>query len=168
VPTEEALQCLVRYAPVVEIGAGTGYWARCLRERGADVLAYDEMGEEWRTWFRPTVLEGVEELMVRPDPERTEPLLWTEVVKGGPEVLRLHADRTLLLCWPGPWSAFDETALRAHSGDHVAFVGDSDSGSGRFSRLLRRSWIAVDEAPVARWPTAEDGLVVYRRKRPPV
>jgi hypothetical protein len=148
----------------VEIGAGTGYWARCLRERGVDVVAYDEMGEEWRTWFRPTLLEGVEELTVRPDPERAEPLLWTEVVKAGPEVLRRHADRTLLLCWPGPWSAFDEAALRAHPGDLAAFVGDADSGSAGLSGLLRRCWVPVDEAPVARWPSAEDQLVVYRRE----
>jgi hypothetical protein len=39
VPGNYALDCLARYGPLVEIGAGTGYWARCLRERGVDIVA---------------------------------------------------------------------------------------------------------------------------------
>ena len=41
VPGEEALTCIARHAPIVEIGAGSGYWARCLRERGVDVVVAD-------------------------------------------------------------------------------------------------------------------------------
>src|SRR5215472_4901166 len=173
VPTEDTLECLARYAPLVEVGAGTGYWARCLRERGVDVEAYDEMGDEWRTWFRPSRLEEVEtgagrsELVARPDPDRSEPFLWTEVAAGGPEALGRHAGRTLLLCWPGPWNAFDQAALLAHQGDHVALVSDASGGSTSpgLGPLLRREWTRVDEAPVARWPATADGLVVWRRKR---
>jgi len=173
VPTEDALGCLARYAPLVEVGAGTGYWARCLRERGVDVLAHDRMGEEWRTWFRPSLLEEVEsrdaagerELLARPDPERLDPFLWTEVATGGPEAAGRHAGRTLLLCWPGPWNAFDEAALRAHRGDHVALVGDPSGGSGSrgLRGLLGREWTPVEEAAVARWPGTADSLVVWRR-----
>jgi hypothetical protein len=36
--------------------------------------------------------------VARPHPQRAEPLLWTEVLQAGPEVLRRHAERTLLLC----------------------------------------------------------------------
>jgi hypothetical protein len=43
-----ALAAIARYAPIVEMGAGTGYWARCLRERGIDAVAYDELGEQWQ------------------------------------------------------------------------------------------------------------------------
>ena len=32
---------LIRYAPILELGAGTGHWAALLRARGVDVLAYD-------------------------------------------------------------------------------------------------------------------------------
>jgi hypothetical protein len=103
VPGNYALDCLARYEPLVEIGAGTGYWARCLRERGADIVAYDIMGDAWRSWFRPAiVLEirrgGTRAIVARPHPQRAEPLLWTEVLQAGPEVLRRHAERTLLLC----------------------------------------------------------------------
>src|SRR5207245_918588 len=44
--------------------------------------------------------------------------------KAVPEVLLHHAERTLLLCWPDPWSGFDEASLLAYPGEHVAVVGE--------------------------------------------
>jgi hypothetical protein len=43
VPTEEALAAIAAVSPrgVVEIGAGSGYWAALLRDRGVRVEAYD-------------------------------------------------------------------------------------------------------------------------------
>eukprot|EP00897_Mesotaenium_endlicherianum_P009382 jgi/Mesen1/8472/ME000478S07970 len=43
VPTGEAIDAIVKSAPggVLEIGAGTGYWAHLLRQRGVQVAAYD-------------------------------------------------------------------------------------------------------------------------------
>ena len=168
IPGEEALACLARHAPIVEMGAGLGYWARCLRERGVDVVAYDAMGEQWRAWFRPTVLERTAEgLVARLDPLRSEPVSWTDVLVGGPEVLACHADRTLLLCWPDLWSAFDEASLRVYGGERVACVGEPGergTGSQGFRRLLRRAWRPVDDAPVPRWPGCDDHLVVYERR----
>lgn len=114
------------------------------------MIAYDELGDQWRAWFHPTVP-------------------WTEVLRGGPEVLARHADRTLLLCWPDLWSGFDEASLRACAGDRVAFVGepgDSGTGSEGFRRLLRRDWRPFDDAPVPQWEGANDHLVVYRRRVP--
>lgn len=153
VPGAEALECLARYAPIVEMGAGIGYWARCLRERGVDVVAYDEMGDSWRAWFRKA-------------PERGEPVLWTEVRQGRPEVLAQHADRTLLLCWPDPWSGFDARSLLAYRGKRLALVGEpSEAGPGSeaFRELLARDWRPIDQAPVPRWHRSDDHLVVYGR-----
>jgi hypothetical protein len=174
VPDERALACLARYAPIVEIGAGTGYWARCLRERGVDVVAYDELGEQWQAWFRPSVLQnmeiryGVRALVTQPDPTRSDPVRWTELLKGGPEVLVEHADRTLLLCWPDPWSGFEEAALRAHLGKYVVFVGDPGNGgegNAGFRTLLDRAWRRIDEAQVPRWYNSLDRLLVYQRRK---
>lgn len=41
VPNERALQVIAYYSPVVEVGAGTGYWAGLLRKRGVEVIAVD-------------------------------------------------------------------------------------------------------------------------------
>lgn len=40
-PTRAALDALAALGPLVEVGAGTGYWAAALRSRGVEVHAYD-------------------------------------------------------------------------------------------------------------------------------
>lgn len=40
-PNAAAVAALAACSPLVEVGAGLGYWARCLRATGADVLALD-------------------------------------------------------------------------------------------------------------------------------
>jgi hypothetical protein len=152
VPGEEALACIARHAPIVEMGAGNGYWARCLRERGVDVVAYDEMGDQWRAYFRR--------------PGGTGPELWTEVLRGGPERLAGHADRALLLCWPDPWSGMDEASLRAYPGGRVLYVGEPGGGgpgTAGFRRLLALRWRLVERVPVPRWARCRDRLTVYVR-----
>ena len=172
VPGNYALDCLARYEPLVEIGAGTGYWARCLRERGVDIVAYDVMGDSWRSWFRPSIVAeirrgGTRAIVARPHPKRAEPVLWTDVLQGGPEVLRRHAERTLVLCWPDPWSGFDEAALLAYPGEHVAVVGEPGEegpGSEGFQARLRRSWSRIEAVPVPRWHSSKDRLFIYARR----
>src|SRR5260370_8725271 len=41
VPNARALEVLAAHAPLLECGAGMGYWSALLRARGVDVLAYD-------------------------------------------------------------------------------------------------------------------------------
>lgn len=41
VPSAEALAALAKHGPLVEWGAGTGYWAAMLQRAGADVVALD-------------------------------------------------------------------------------------------------------------------------------
>lgn len=78
VPTEEAVRVIASHGPVVEIGAGTGYWASLLRQVGTDVVAYDRSPHD-NHWC-----VGTHSL----------------VEVGGPEKASEHPDRTLFLCWP--------------------------------------------------------------------
>src|SRR3954471_21819338 len=41
IPSNEVLAALRALGPLVEVGAGAGYWARLLRDLGADVVATD-------------------------------------------------------------------------------------------------------------------------------
>jgi len=67
IPNEKALMAISEFAPIIEMGAGAGYWARLLRDRGVEIEAYDcDVGEN-------TQAAGV---MSPP---------WTVVNQGGPE-----------------------------------------------------------------------------------
>jgi hypothetical protein len=121
---------------VVEVGCGTAYWACLLRERGVDVVAYDA-----RPPARPSAERG--------DGENAffGAAFADDVERGGPEVLRSHADRALFLCWPvrpeeaahgdeardEPW---DAACLDHWHGDTLIHVGEwtsrkSASGDAR-------------------------------------
>src|SRR5260370_14176020 len=76
VQTDAALATLARYAPIVELGAGTGYWTFLLRRRGVDCVAYDLAPPDRisnRNHFRP--------------------LTWTRVEHGDVDTLAAHSDR---------------------------------------------------------------------------
>ena len=75
--------------PLVEVGCGCGYWARLLRERGVDVVAFDHK--------------------LPPEDER-----WTELKQGGPEVLAApeYGARALVLCYPDDFEDSEESMVR--------------------------------------------------------
>lgn len=152
VPGDEALSALGRYGPLVESGAGMGYWAAHLQSRGVDVVAYDvdPPGSGAANEFHPT-----------------DHPPWTTVHRAtGPTAVRRHPDRTLFLCWPPlEHDAAGYGAVRAYRGETLLYVGDPGGGTGtvRLHRELARNWTVVDEVPLPRWPRLVDRLTVYRR-----
>lgn len=152
VPNEEALSAISAHGPVVEMGAGAGYWARCLRERGVDVLAYDRCGEDWRRWFPEVARRGH---------------MWTTVVESDVHVLRAISDRSLLLVWPNCNSSFATRALAAYAGNVVIYVGEGEGGctaDDRFHRLVGRFWEQIEEVAIPQWYGIHDWLSIYRRR----
>jgi hypothetical protein len=152
IPTEAALLVLARFAPIVELGAGTGYWAHLLRRRGVDCLAFDAAPPD----------QG-------PNPHRFKALTWTAVLQGGLEVLRDHADRALLLCWPPYRDPFAARALTAYAGARFLYIGEPAGGhtaDDAFFAQLERDWLSMQEVALPNWPGTADRLVVYRRRIP--
>jgi hypothetical protein len=151
IPSSSALDAIVRHGPLVEGGAGRGYWAALLRARGADIVASDATGPGRASAFH-----------------RAGGGTWTEVgVATTVDAVRRHRDRTLFLCWPphdDDSGSFG--ALGAYRGDILVYVGggrDGASGTLRFHRELAANWSAIEIVGVPRWPGIGDRLVVYRR-----
>lgn len=148
IPTEAALGLVGDHGPLVEVGAGTGYWAALLRDRGIDV--------------RPTDADPAGSTYHRDG--RT----WTEVRRSSAvDAVRAWPDRTLLICWPPP---DDDTAgyaaVRAYTGDTVLYVGggaDGPTGTARLHRELDLNWTVTDELALPSWPGIPDRLTVWRR-----
>lgn len=152
IPTDEALDALAQYAPLLDAGAGTGYWAALLRSRGVDVVAYDLVppGSGARNEFHPGARGP-----------------WTEVREGSAvDAVRRHRGRTLMLGWP-PYDddAASYAPLRAYDGDVVVYVGEAGGGSGsvRFHRELELNWTVAAEIDLPHWPRLHDRVRVYRR-----
>lgn len=155
VPTGEALDAIVEHAGggVVEIGAGSGYWAHLLAGRGLDVVAYDV--QPWPN----------------PDPERVKwtdgrtpwhTVSWYPVELGDHRAVIEHPERTLLMVWPSQaeWPA---EAVEHYEGSTVVLVGEwrgGQTGSGRLFDLLDEMEL-VDEVALPCWYGCKDRLRVF-------
>ena len=121
VPSEEALAAILAVRlPVIEVGAGTGYWAAALQDRGAEVVAYDVApapprggGRGSRAAAAPAGNEYHAEIPA-----------FTEVLQGGTESAGRHPDHALFLCYPPPKCDMAERCLRAYPGPVVLHVGE--------------------------------------------
>lgn len=150
VPNDAALAAIQAYNPVVEIGAGTGYWAALLQARGVSVVAYD---------LYPPAGDN--------NTFHTSRTTWTHVEKGGPEKAADHPDRALLLCWPPYNSPMAMECLNHYAGETVLYVGEwggctADDG---FHSQLERDFDVVKTVRIPCWPGIHDTLTVHKRRR---
>ena len=151
IPAEGALDALAELGPIVEVGAGGGYWAALLRARGVDILAYDESP----VGNRPNVQARRQ---------------WSEVRQAPAAVARRHADRALFLCWPPYAMPMAFSALYGYldrGGKTLAFVGESDggcTGNADFFDLIDEHMVEAKTCSLPQWPGIHDYLTIYTRK----
>ncbi|MDO8391546.1 MAG: hypothetical protein Q7V57_13785 [Actinomycetota bacterium] len=180
IPTDRALAAIQRYSAsgVVEIGAGTGYWASLVRALGVPIDAYDPappMSAD-NKWFHSSAA-------------------WFEVQPADETVVAQHGDRTLLLVWPTrdqTWPADALEQFLAAGGRTVIHVGEGPggrTGDARYHALLggyvhcvactygahdlacvcgtQARWQQVDRVSLPHWPGHHDDLFVYSRRDVP-
>lgn len=109
---------------VVEIGAGSGYWAWQLSQASVDVVAYDP---------HPV---GEDNKFAKRGP-------YYPVRIGDESAAADHGDRALMLCWPSYCTDFAEQAVRAYPGDLLVYIGEGHGGccaDDGFFKLLDEEW----------------------------
>lgn len=175
---------------VVEIGAGSGYWAYLLAQSGVDITCYDiaPIGHE-DSWFHGAKSSR----HVGKDEVEAPPKEWYPVNEGGPEVLALpeNTDRVLFLCWPNYDTSFAYDAVKAYQGDFVIYIGEGDGGCngddkfwalmegeadwwdaedrakaadrGDPRTLIRREWEEIEFHPMVQWSGLHDNLNIFKR-----
>jgi len=158
IPSEEALSAIGELGPIVEVGAGSGYWAQLLRERGVDILAFDQ----------------------EPDPQYNHEHIarrWGPVAKAPSTIAAEYPNRALLLIWPPRNEPMAHRALQSYRGNTVAYIGErgwSDentrpdagplSGDRAFHQLLDEQWEEYDVVGIPTWRHLDDCLYIFHRK----
>ncbi len=143
VPDDRALDEIAKHGPIVEIGAGLGYWAGLLRARGVDVVAYDDY-----SWD----LIGPRCIDVR---------------RGNPTAVIQHADRALFLCWPPYDTPMAHDALSLYKGSTVIYIGEGSEGctaDDSFHRALDDGWRRLGGVAIPQLPYVHDHLEIYQRE----
>ena len=151
IPNMEALRCIAEYSPILEVGAGTGYWASLLSKMNVTIRAVDN---------RP--------------PLRLRPNLYGhkeqhfKVVRGNYGEVYDWPKSTLFLCWPpGCSSAVSSECLYAYHGKILLYVGEyanGCTGDNVFHDTLAKDWVRIHQQAIPRWFGMCDSLFVYRRK----
>jgi len=185
VPCEAALELISAQSPLLELGAGNGLWARLLRERGADVLAFDT--RRWSDAYArggggsaragrapPPAAANGDELMGARE---------SIVREGGPQEAATHRERALVLMWPdyGGRGSYGLACLEAYKGDVLVLVGEwrdrtygayteglpetGQSFSKDFQTAVEKSFERVSEARLPNWPYFLDTVTIWRRRR---
>jgi len=160
-PDARALRIAAHFSPLVEIGAGKGYWSKLLKETHAcDVLCFDK--------YVATAYKKEE--------------MWDSVLEGGPEVLqdKRTEGRNLFLCYPDEAEAMSMPCLDNFvGGEYVIHVGElfvtgtktggaqspwGRSTSSDFQVALSESFSLVLQAKLPCFPYANDYISVWKRK----
>jgi len=155
IPFPFVLEEIKKYSPIVELGAGTGYYAWCLKKLGLkvepfdlyspdDEEAFDFMGGN--LWFEET---------------------WTMVLSGDETVLPAYNDHALFLCWPPPESDMALNALeifRNAGGRYLIYIGDpvSSAKENFFSELSK--FQLVKELKIPSWKVINEKLMIIDLK----
>ena len=152
VPTSHAIESIVKYGPVVEIGAGTGYWASLLKKAGVKVVAYDSI---------PTNVEGEEQNEFHAN----VPSFCT-VHQSGPQILRKYATHSLFVCFPPPDDNMALDSLRAFTGQHIIHIGEWEgfTGSAEFENHLFNNFDLVQRVELPNWQDTCYDLTVWKRR----
>lgn len=128
---------------IVEIGAGTGYWAYLFHQMHLSIMAYDKYSHALskKEKYYP-VLEGDESTL-----------------------LKLPDFFSLFLCWPGNKTPTAYNCMKNFKGSKMGLVGDIECcGDDRFHDLLENEWQLVDLKTNSTWPFINDVAAIYQRK----
>lgn len=135
IPNEEALQAIIDLKrPIVEIGAGIGYWAYLLQQYGVDIVAFDTKNGHWFEDSR----------------------YWTEVIKANCKILQQYSDRVLFSCWPYYYLSQAEDHYK---GDTMIYIGEECT-----DHYNEDMWKVEQEITIPNWENIRDYMLILRRK----
>lgn len=141
IPTDEAIRVIAKLSPIIEIGAGRGYWAALISKAGGDIMAYDIK------------------------PPRT---VYHRVFRGGPERAAKTQARCLFLCWPIYSDSMACECLQNFQGRYLAYVGESRDGctaDDDFYEMREQDWELQQSIVIPQWWGLHDDLTIWRRRK---
>jgi hypothetical protein len=144
IPDLTALELIARYGPIIEIGAGSGFWSKLLANIGVEVVAFDDPHEalDWPFTHK-----------------------YFDIQPGSAEKLTEYPGHTLFLCWP-PMTDFALNCLKNYAGQYLIYVGENAggcTGEDDFFEERGANWEEVEDYRLPQWFGIHDYLTVYKR-----
>lgn len=144
IPTELIIKTIAFCSPIIEIGAGTGYWAKLIAERGAEVVAFDDCSSHY-----------------------TEKDYGThyKVEWGSDKMIRHYPNHTLFLCWP-PMTDMALECAQQYKGDTILYVGEykACNANDAFFDYMSKNFEVRATMNMPQWGGLHDDFTIYTRK----
>jgi hypothetical protein len=148
-PCREAVTALRGFGPILEVGAGTGFWTTVMRAAGHDMIATDLAAGLSPYGFSVSRHAEVEQL-------------------SAVDAVRKYPDRDLFCSWPSenePWAAEAVGELRA--GRKLALILDDRgtiTGDDNLRRVLAERYRALEMIEIPRFPGLHDRMRLFERR----
>lgn len=143
IPTEEAINEMIKYSPIVEIFAGSGYWAWILKTRGCEIEPYDNH----------SFTKEINNYSLCP-----YPYYWLKPKTGTPDILKDNKfiNYTLFLCWPPDENQGEEAAncLEYFRGSKLLYIGQNENGKTagkKYFDILKKDWSQTKKIELPSW-----------------
>ena len=153
IPSNDAIEKIISYDPVCEIGAGTGFWASLIDQAGGDIIAYEKY-KPGETTIGFSKCARYFDLKLSPEKGFIPP-----------------KDRTLMLCWPPHSYDMGSEMLKAYQGGILIYIGESKrlttdpcTGTPTFFEQLKKEWRLIEHMEIPRFQYVEDCMEIYERK----
>jgi hypothetical protein len=150
IPCAEAISALHSLSPLVELGAGSGYWTALMRAAGADMVATDKVSEGSPGYDLTAGLHC-----------QIEPLCGLSAVQA-------HPSRNVFCSWPtelDDWCA--EAAAAIQPGRYLGLISKGrggNVGSDALFDLLDKAFTPKGEIVIPQFPGSADGLTFFQRR----
>ena len=151
--TYDLLQYIKQFSPLLEIGAGNGYWSYEFTAAGVDYLATDPKPGEWPC-FMGLIYPGAN----------------IEKLTGIDAMLK-YPTRNVIWCWPEydkPYVSETLTYFEEGNGEFFIYIGEGRggcTGDDRFHDILELHFRLVDSYPMQQFEGLHDHLWVYQKLR---
>jgi len=152
IPNDEALTIIAGQGPILEIGAGSGYWAYEIAKRGVDIISTD---------INPVPEGGRDEGGLHFN-KSYHPVLKMSAL----EALAAYQNRSLLIVWPSLNESWAYEAIDAYQGSSIIYVGENEGGccaDDRFFTLLYKRFEPQKRVKIPYWECIYDEMTVFTR-----
>jgi hypothetical protein len=169
-PDDDLIRRIAGDSPIVEVGAGLGYWSWLLRQAGAEVRATDCRPPAQYYDMRGRLASTPGRRPGRPNDWFEPRPAWTlvEVADAAAAAAAAPETAALLIVWPPYADPMAAAALRAFRGAVVWYVGEGRGGAcadAAFFDELENAWEPDELHALIRFPGMHDWTQRLVRRR---
>ena len=146
IPYLEILETIKCYAPILEIGAGSGFWGALLRKTNCEIIATTIGDQSYKFIDKfPNKFTKIEYI-------------------AGIDAVKKYPNKIVLWIWPGIEEWTEETLENING--RLIYIGEGHgghTGTDKFHDILEKKFNIVQIKNMLQWEEYQDNAYVYER-----